>query len=130
EILVGDRLVPAPREQIVNYVPHAPDKPIAGSILRLETGSIEAGRGWIVTLDKGSYDGIDVGTVLAIDRVVPPIPDPRESVQPDPVLRFLSNYTLQTPAERIGLLFVFRVFDYVSFAILLNTIDPVAPGDR
>jgi len=129
EILVEDRLVPAPREQIVNYVPHAPDKPISGRILRLAGDSIEAGRGMIVTLDKGKNDGVDVGTVLAIERVIPPFPDKRESVQPDPVLRFLSNYYINIPAERIGLLFVFRVFDNVSFAILLNTTDPVESGD-
>ena len=129
EILVGDRLVPAPREQIVNYVPHAPDKSINGRILRLAGDSIEAGRGMIVTLDKGKNDGVDIGTVLAIERAVPPIRDTRESVQPDPVLRLLQRFYINIPAERIGLLFVFRVFDNVSFAILLNTTDPVEPGD-
>jgi hypothetical protein len=129
EILVEDRLIPAPREEIVNYVPHAPDKPISGRILRLSGDSVEAGRGMLVALDKGRNDGVDVGTVLAIDRVVPPIRDRRESVQPDPVLRFLSEYYINIPAERIGLLFVFRVFDNVSYAILLNTTDPVRVGD-
>ena len=130
EILVGDRLIPAPPEVLVNYVPHAPDKPISGRIIRLATDSSEAGRGWIVTLDKGRNDGVDVGTVLAIDHIAPPTLDPRPSSRPDPVLRLLQDPAyLNMPAERIGLLFVFRVFDNVSFAILLNTTDPVTPGD-
>jgi len=129
EILVEDRLVPAPREQIVNYVPHAPDKPISGRILRLAGDSVEAGRGMLVALDRGKNDGVDGGMVLAIERVIPPIPDNRVAAQPDPVLRFLSNYYINIPAERIGLLFVFRVFDNVSYAILLNTTDPVVAGD-
>ena len=37
---------------------------------------------------------------------------------------------LQLPDERNGLLFVFRVFERVSYALILNTQDPVKPGDR
>ena len=129
EILVEDRLIPAPREEIVNYVPHAPDRQVSGRILRLTGDSVEAGRGMLAALDRGRNDGVDIGTVLAIERVVPPIRDRRESVQPDPVLRFLSEYYINIPPERIGLLFVFRVFDNVSYAILLNTTDPVLVGD-
>jgi hypothetical protein len=136
EIVVGDLLVPAPRETIVNYVPHAPDRPVNGRILQLERDSVEAGRGWLVTLDKGKADGIDVGTVLAISRVLPPIPDPRPSKEPDRIIRFLEQTKvyqperfLDLPPERSGLLFVYRVFDTVSFAILLNTTEPVSVGD-
>ena len=37
---------------------------------------------------------------------------------------------LVAPAdERTGLMFVFRTFDNASYAVLLNTTDPVRPGD-
>jgi hypothetical protein len=140
EILVGDRLVPAPREQILNYAPHAPGRPITGQIIATNRDSIEAARGWIVTLDKGARDGLDVGAVLAIYRVVPPIPDPRPPREPDqialqpertpePTRFFQPERLLDVPDERSGLLFVFRVFDRVAYAIVLNTTDPVFVGD-
>ena len=77
EILDGDRLVPAPRGVLMSYAPHAPTRPIQAEIIATDRDAIEAGRGWVVTLDKGAADGLDVGAVLAIYRVVPPIPDPR-----------------------------------------------------
>jgi hypothetical protein len=137
EVHIGDRLVPAPPEQIVNYAPHAPDRPIDGQILRLNQDAAEAGRGWIVTLDKGAADGVDIGTVLAIYQTVAPIRDPRPPKDPDLIWRWLDpTYFYQpdrfvnVPDERIGLVFVFRVFDRVSYALVLNTSDPVEAGDR
>jgi hypothetical protein len=137
EILLGDRLVPLPPEQIVNYAPHAPDQPILGRIIASARDSIEFGPGWIVTLDKGARDGVDVGTVLAIYRVLPDVADPRPSKIPD-VIVYPGNATLflkpdpaylRLPEERSGLLFVFRVFDRVSYGIIVNATDPVNVGD-
>ena len=136
EILVGDRLVPAPRGQLLSYAPQAPTRPIDGRIIALNRDATEAGRGWIVTLDKGARDGLDVSSVLAIYRVAPPIEDPRPSKSvdqigpPSDVTRFFQpERLLYLPDERRGLMFVFRVFDRVSYAILLNTTEPIAVGD-
>jgi hypothetical protein len=136
EIQIGDRMLPAPRETLVNYVPHAPDKPVNARILRVPFNGLETARGGIVTLDQGSRDGIEVGHVLAVYRVITPIEDPRPSRQQTIILRYLDPTTVFTPKEfvapadeRTGLLFVFRTFDRVSFAVVLNTTDPVRPGD-
>jgi hypothetical protein len=136
EILVGDRLVQAPPEQLVSYAPHPPDRPVNAQIIQLNRGAAEAGRGWIVTLDKGTADGMDVGTVLAVYKTVAPIPDPRPSKSPD-ILQSIKDQTkffqpdrfVEVPDERVGLVFVFRVFDRVSYALVLNTTDPVLVGD-
>jgi hypothetical protein len=136
EILVGDRLVPAPREVIVNYVPHAPSRDVDGRIIATVRDTVELGRGAIVTIDKGAADGVDVGTVLAIYRGVAPIGDPRPNKEAPVIVRYLDQTTwwtrdryLEVPQERTGLMFVFRSFDRVAYAILLNTTDPVQVGD-
>jgi hypothetical protein len=122
-------------------MPHAPARPINGQIIATNRDAVEAARGWIVTLDKGAGDGLDVGAVLAIYRVVPPITDPRPPTSPDqialqpeqrtpePTRFFQPERLLNVPDERSGLLFVFRVFDRVAYAIVLNTTDPVHVGD-
>ncbi len=137
EILLNDLLVPAPRETLVNYVPHAPDVAIDSRIIELYNAGTEAGRGFIVVLDRGARDGLEVGNVLAIYHPAPVIPDPRPYEGPD-VFSKLSEASkvivpptkfLNVPPERSGLLFVFRVFDRVAYAILLNTSEPVVVGD-
>ena len=130
EIVDGDRLIPAPRGQLMSYAPHAPTRPVQGQIIATDRDAIEAGRGWVVTIDKGSSDGVEVGTVLAIYRVVAPIPDPRPVIRPPYEPRvFEPERWLNVPDERTGLLFVFRVFDRVSYALVLNTTDPVVVGN-
>jgi hypothetical protein len=136
EIIVGDRLLPAPREVLVNYVPHAPSRDLEGRIIASARDEVELGRGAIVTIDKGAADGVDVGTVLAIYRGVAPIRDPRPSQDAPVIVRHWDQTTwwtptryLEVPQERTGLVFVFRVFDRVAYAILLNTTDPVQVGD-
>jgi hypothetical protein len=130
EIMDGDRLIPAPRGQLMSYSPRAPSRPVQGQIIATDRDATEAGRGWVVTLDKGAKDGLDVGTVLAIYRAVPPIPDPRPVIRPPYEPRvFEPERWLNVPDERIGLVFVFRVFDRVSYGLVLNTTDPVVVGN-
>ncbi len=74
---------------------------------------------------------------MAIYHPLPVIPDPRTNDTGD----FLAKFTEQTkaivaptrylniPPERTGLLFVFRVFDKVSYAVVLNASEPVIVGD-
>jgi len=137
EIQFGDLVVPAPREEVVNYVPHAPDQAVDGRIIALANDAVETGRGYLVTLDRGTRDGIEVGHVLAIYHPAPVIVDPRPYEGGD-VLSKLSDQTraiipptryLNLPPERSGLLFVFRVFDRLSYAIVLNTTEPIVVGD-
>ncbi|MEP7083149.1 MAG: LysM domain-containing protein [Betaproteobacteria bacterium] len=126
EIVVGDRLVPVPKERIINYPPHAPDKAIDGQIIGLPTSLIESGRDAVVTLDVGSTDGVEIGHVLALYH------DPGTVDVWDQKTRFFNQPAkreVQLPQERIGLVFIFRVFDRVSYALVLNSSKQVVLGD-
>ena len=117
---------------LMNYAPHAPTQPDPGRDHRdrIATRS-KPGAAGSVTLDKGAADGLDVGTVLAIYRVI--AADARSANHRAPGRRGRSSTCrtaeLKVPDERIGLVFVFRVFDRVSYALVLNTTDPVVVGN-
>lgn len=107
EILKGDRMVPAPDIIFNNYVPHAPEFSINGRIISVYGGVTEIGRGAIVTLNKGKSDDLEMGHVLAIYRK-----SQEKSLKGDMV---------QLPDERSGLVFVFRVFDNISYALVVQS---------
>jgi hypothetical protein len=60
--------MPAREVTLPSYVPHAPDKPIKGVIMSVEGGVSEFGQFSIITINRGSRDGVEVGHVLGSYR--------------------------------------------------------------
>jgi hypothetical protein len=115
---VGDRLAPMPPRDFSTYVPHAPAQPVTGQIVSIYGEGLNAGQNQIVALNRGKRDGMERGDVLALWR--------DGSVVTDPT----SHEQIKLPDERHGLLFVFSVFDRVSYALILSVQEPVKRGDR
>jgi len=117
---VGDRLALVPTREYANYAPHGPQGPMNGQIVSLYGDALTAGQNQIVALNRGSADGMERGHVLALVHKGETIIDTT-----DP-----SKARIKLPDERHGLLFVFRVFDRMSYALILSVKEPVEPGDR
>ncbi|MEK8053507.1 LysM domain-containing protein [Ideonella sp. DXS22W] len=117
---VGDRLAPVPPHDLQAYVPHAPSQPVGGRVVSIYGEALSAGQNQIVAINRGARDGLERGHVLALWRAGLPATDATQA-KPQPI---------QLPDERSGLLFVFRVFDRVSYALIVSALDPVKPGDR
>ena len=117
---VGDRLAPAPAREFSNYAPHAPQGAMGGQIVSIYGDALTAGQNQIVALNKGATDGVERGHVLALWRNGEKVLDKTDASRP----------TIKLPDERHGMLFVFRVFDRMSYALILSVKEPVKPGDR
>lgn len=117
---IGDRLSPTPPRDLSAYAPHAPDKPIEGRIVSVYGEAVMAGQNQIVAINRGEADGIERGHVLALWRAGTGAVDRTDGLRT----------ALRLPDERHGLLFVFRVFNRVSYALILSVQDPVGVGDR
>lgn len=70
EIELGDRLLPTPPSGFPEYVPRPPAQPISGKIIGVygRPNVIEVAQYDIVTLNRGTKDGLEVGHVLALYR--------------------------------------------------------------
>jgi hypothetical protein len=120
ELGKGDRLVPARPPELVAYAPRAPEKDIEGSVARIVGGVASAGRHNVVLLNRGSADGVEVGHVFAAFLAGRKVDERREQ----------AVESFQLPDERSGLVFVFRVFDHISYALVMDARRPIAVGDR
>ena len=120
EAVVGDRLSPVPQQELVAYVPRAPANPIDGRIVSIYGDGLRAGQNQVVSINRGQRDGLERGHVLALWRAGQAAVDTTS----------VGKTLMRLPDERHGLLFVFRVFDRVSYALILNVQDPVRAGDR
>jgi LysM repeat protein len=120
EVGVGDRLATVPARDFASFAPRAPGKPINGQVVQVYGDALNAGQNQVVAINRGSRDGLERGHVLAVlrdgERVVDRTYDKAQEIK--------------LPDERHGLMFVFRTFDRVSYALLLQVQQPVRAGDR
>ena len=121
EVRAGDRLLPEPPRQLVSYTPHAPAGPMdGGRIISVYGNAVQfAAQNQVVAINKGLRDGIESGNVLAILKNGEVITDKTSG----------TKETFKLPNERIGLLMVFRPFEKVSYALVLEISDVPKAGD-
>jgi LysM repeat protein len=117
---VGDRLSPVPQQELVAYVPRAPANPVEGRIVSIYGDGLRGGQNQVVALNRGQREGMERGHVLALWRSGTLAVDSTSA----------DKAPMRLPDERHGLLFVFRVFERVSYALILNVQAPVRAGDR
>jgi hypothetical protein len=158
EIFRGDRLLPFPKERpLFSYIPHAPQAAVQGRVISTYGGLWETGPLSIVALSRGSRDGLEVGHVLALYRdqrsaryaqrteplwgrtgptgndgrsVYYPAPlPPRDSELYDRGQPVHEGDLARLPAERYGLVMVFRTFERASFGLVMQAQRPVAVAD-
>jgi hypothetical protein len=77
----------------------------------------EAGPQSVISINRGARDGLEVGHVLALYTLGGTVRD------------ISQDASIKLPDERGGLAFVFRVFNRVSYALIMNISKPISPLD-
>lgn len=121
EIGTGDRLMPAEHDRFMNYVPHAPEFQVDGRIVSIYRGVDQAGRNSVVAMNVGSKQGLEVGHVLTVKQRGLTVLDRDSAKRGDYV---------KLPDQAVGYLLIFRVFDNISYGLILNASRSVSLGDN
>jgi len=121
EIRPGDRLLPEPPRDFRSYVPHAPLVPVDARVVKVHGSAVRyAGQSQIVIINKGLRDGLENGDVLAVLSAGQHMVDKTTH----------AHDVIKLPDERNGLAMVFRPFERVSYALVMEITSPVQVGDK
>lgn len=119
EVRAGDRLLRQEERPIEStFYPSPPVGDVEGYILSVEEGVNQVGKLDVVVINKGSRELMSVGNVLAVHKRGGRIRD-----------RVAGGW-VTLPDERAGLIMVFRVFEKVSLALVLEASQGLTVDDK
>jgi hypothetical protein len=128
ETLQGDVLVPEEGLVTSDFLPHPPSRPVAGKVIAVVEGEELAGQYDVVALNRGSRDGLDRGTVLTADEIQAKSLDLCARIEDQSTCLIHVNRAL--PSEPNGTLLVFKTYEHMSYALILNDATPIHVYDR
>jgi len=119
EVRPGDNLLPSEDRSVDSmFMPSAPDVDIEAQIVAVEGGVTQVGKFNVVMINRGEREGLQIGNVLAIYKTGEIVSDR------------VRGGKVALPDERAGLLMVFRTFEKMSFALVLEADRSLAVNDK
>lgn len=120
EIHEGDRVFSELGAELPTVFYPAPAEIVrGGSIVRVLGGISSAAKHSVVAINLGAVQGARVGHVLDVYRKGALVRDVHDHDTP-----------VRLPSEKAGLVMVFKVFDHISYAYVLDAELPLSQGDQ
>ncbi|MCR9105382.1 MAG: LysM peptidoglycan-binding domain-containing protein [Gammaproteobacteria bacterium] len=120
EARIADRLLPL-QERILDatFQPRAPEVELEDAyMIAVDGGVTQIGEMSIVVINKGKFDGLEIGHVVAVYQ------------SGDLVFDRVAEDNVQLPDTRAGLAMVFESFERASYAVILKASRPLAVMDK
>ena len=122
EVLLGDRLLPIDKSSVLNvYQPHVPNEEIEARVVSLFDALFGVAKYQVAVINQGSRDGIEVGHVLSSFTKGETVRDKYN------IIGQISEVEL--PDSKSGTIMVFRTFDQVSYALVIESTNVIHSGD-
>lgn len=131
EALQGDKLFPESVDVNVDFVPHAPASDVDARVIAVRNHTV-MGQYQVVALNRGQRAGLEAGHVLAINQVGGTVRDSYSKGGMRATTGSTSRgrgKSVQLPDERIGLVMVFKAFDRMSYALVMEATHEIRQGD-
>ena len=118
EVRRGDRVLPEydPMLPTLFYPTNAEHIATDGQVVRVMGSIGTAAKHSVVTIDRGQAHGVQSGHVFAVTQKGEVVTDPK------------TRERVQLPGERIGYAMVFKTFDQLSYAYILDSELPIKVG--
>lgn len=122
EVLKGDYLMPVDNTTDGNFMPSTPEQELRADVIATHGGTKNVGNSQVVVISKGAKDGIKAGNVLGFSTQggFASIKDAKNHNR---------KVNVPLPDVRAGLGMVFRVFENVSYVVVLETTRQISVGD-
>lgn len=104
-----------------NMIPSSPKEEVNGAVIALHNAISNVATNQVVIIDLGEKDGLEVGNILSIDQKGAMV---REKLPGE-----MRSRNIQLPDVFSGLGLVFRVFDNVSYMLIVDSTRSIRVGD-
>ena len=104
-----------------------PPGKVHARVVSVVNGVLLAGQYQVVAINHGSQQGIEPGNVLRTNRSGDKVTDHCAHITG---LGTCTGHSVRLPAEASGTLLMFRVFDHLSYGLVVSESDPIAQGDE
>ena len=130
ETVAGDRLVTATEEATpVSFTLRAPASDIHGRIISIVGGTDLVGQFEVVAINRGKSQGLEAGNVLAVDSAGGTVRDlyrgGRDINSMGGGIGTSFAPKVRLPDERSGTLLVFKVYDRMSYGLIVGASDTI-----
>ena len=117
EIVTGDRLLPSNDSYLQSsFMPKPSPRDLVTKIVSVYGGVFQIGQFDVVILNRGRADGMEVGHVQRVWRTGAEVTDKVEASR----WFSIGSSTVKLPDEPAGEMMVFRVFERVSYALIMK----------
>jgi predicted Zn-dependent peptidase len=113
----------------LDFIPSAPKNKVNGRIVAVRDGVTMIGQYQVVVINRGARDGLAPGNVLAVFDTGDTARDNKQTG----FVHFTSdlfNKNVRLPGERNGTFMVFKVFDRISYGLIMEATDIIRVADR